>query len=217
MRVFNDLSAGRSTEEAAGIREFGAPSDFGSPLANFRRRMRGSMRRAATPLPDRTAGTRCSEPSETCPPPGERPALDLEAACPPARRDLLRRLERRSTHRCSPADRRGLSRDGVTFLGNLMRLGLGEETLLALDLFGEAVFRVALRHARPGVLHPRMWKYWHLRLHGEPPRRPPPTVIAEMKAAEVLPPDAPEAPARPWPPLPTGPKRGYRECLPACD
>ncbi len=153
------------------------------------------------------------EPSAVCPPPSERPPLDLEVACPAPRLGLLRRLEERCTHRCAPADRRGLSRDGVTFLGHLMGLGPGENALAALDLFGETAFRVALHHARPGVMHPRLWKYWHLRLHGEPPRRPPPTVITEMKAAGALPPDAPEPRAQPWPPLPSGPRLGYDACL----
>lgn len=94
-----------------------------------------------------------------------------------------------------------------------MGLGPGGAALAALELFGEAAFRVALHHARPGVMHPRLWKYWHLRLHGEPPRRPPPTVITEMKAAGALPADAPEPRAQPWPPLPSGPRLGYDACL----
>lgn len=94
-----------------------------------------------------------------------------------------------------------------------MALGPGRDAVAALELFGERTFRMALHHARPGVLHPRLWKYWHLRLHGEPPRRPPPTVIAEMKATRLLPPDTPEPAVRAWPPLRTGPKPGYGECL----
>lgn len=83
----------------------------------------------------------------------------------------LRRLEQRSTHRSAPADRRGLARDGVSMLGGLMGLGPTAEVLEAVGLFGERAFRVALHHLHPGAMSPLLWKYWHLRLHGEPPRR----------------------------------------------
>ncbi len=152
-------------------------------------------------------------PSEVCPPPRERPALDLEARCPPEAMARLRRLEIASTHRCLVADRRGLSRDGVTFLGRLMGLGPRADTLEALDLFGEAPFRVTLHHVHPGAMSPMLWNYWHLRLHGEPPRRPAPTVITEMKAAGALPPSTPEPPAPQWPPRGGRTKPDYGRCL----
>lgn len=139
--------------------------------------------------------------------------LDLEARCPPEQRARLRRLEEASTHRRALADRRGLSRDGVSFLGHVMGLGPLNAALEAPDLFGEEPFRVALHHIHPGALRPMLWKYWHLRLHGEPPRRPPPSVITEMKAAGALPRNAPEPALRPWPPRPARPKPDYGEVL----
>ena len=138
--------------------------------------------------------------------------MDLLAACPPEAEGAVRRLEQRSTDRCAPADRRGLARDGVSMLGGLMGLGPTPEVLEALRLFGERSFRVALHHMPPGAMSPLLWKYWHLRLHGEPPRRPAPTVITEMKAAGALPPDSPEPEATQWPPRHPG--AGYPECLP---
>lgn len=140
--------------------------------------------------------------------------MDLVARCPPERLAELRRLEQESTWRCLPADRVGLARDGVSLLCGLMRQGPGRRAFLALELFGERAFRIALHHARPGALSPIEWKYWHLRLHGERPRRPAPTVVTEMKAAGALPPDTEEPEPTVWPPLYPERKSGYEECLP---
>lgn len=156
---------------------------------------------------------RYAEPSRRHPAPDERPWLDLVAACPPERLPELRLLEQASTWRCGRADRVGLARDGVALLGDLMGQGPGEAARRALDLFGEERFRIALHHAHPGALGPLQWEYWHLRLHGERPRRPAPTVITEMKAAGALPPDAPEPEPTVWPPGGSGRPIDYGECL----
>ena len=165
-------------------------------------------------MPEEGAADRYAEPSARHAPPGERPWMDLAARCPPGRLAELRRLEQESTWRCGPADRVGLARDGVTLLCGLMRQGPSRHALLGLDLFGERAFRIALHHARPGAMSPIEWKYWHLRLHGERPRRPAPTVITEMKAAGALPPDTEEPEPAVWPPLYAERKGGYAECLP---
>lgn len=159
------------------------------------------------------APDRYAEPSRRHPAPEERPWLDLMAVCPPERLPELRRLEQESTLRGGAANRVGLARDGVALLGHLMGQGPGAAALRALDLFGEERFRIALHHAHPGALGPVQWKYWHLRLHGERPRRPAPTVITEMKAAGALPPDAAEPEPTVWPPRRHERRIGYDECL----
>ena len=156
---------------------------------------------------------RYARPAERCPPPADRPILDLEARCPPERREALERLEVRSTHRCRTGDRRTLARDGISMLGHLMGRGPEPASFEALALFGERAFRMALHHAHPGAISPLLWKYWHLRLHGEPPRRPAPTVISEMKAAEALPDNYPEPGPTQWPPRRPGGPVDYRTCL----
>ncbi len=97
-------------------------------------------------------------------------------------------------------------------LGHLMGRGPGPASFEALAVFGERAFRIALHHAHPGAISPLLWKYWHLRLYGEPPRRPAPTVISEMKAAKALPDDYPEPAPTQWPPRRPGPV-DYRTCL----
>jgi len=156
---------------------------------------------------------RYARPAERCPPPADRPVLDLEARCPPEHREALERLEVRSTHRCRTADRRTLARDGISMLGHLMGRGPEPASFEALALFGERAFRMALHHAHPGAISPLLWKYWHLRLHGEPPRRSAPTVISEMKAAKALPDDYPEPAPAQWPPRRPGGPVDYRTCL----
>ena len=94
-----------------------------------------------------------------------------------------------------------------------MGLGPGPDSFLALEIVGEDVFRIALHHAHPGAMSPLAWNYWHLRLHGEPPRRPAPTVISEMKAAGALPAEIPEPAPAQWPPRRPGVLVDYRTCL----
>jgi hypothetical protein len=98
-------------------------------------------------------------------------------------------------------------------LGQLMGLGPGPDSFRALEFFGEEAFRIALHHAHPGAMSPLVWNYWHLRLHGEPPRRPAPTVISEMKAAGALPAETPEPAPTQWPPRRPGVEVDYRTCL----
>jgi hypothetical protein len=50
------------------------------------------------------------------------------------------------------------------FLCRVMALGTWDDVCLALDHYGKAAFREALRSAPPGLLDPPSWHYWHHRL-----------------------------------------------------
>ena len=145
------------------------------------------------------APDRYLKPAQRCPNPRDRPNLDLEAACPAERLQELREIEIESTWRGLPGQRRGRARDGITMLCDIM--GHGTESLVAkaLDLFGEEAFRVALHHANAGVISPKLWHYWHLRLHNRLPERHPPTMRSLRIASGLLPPGTPDPEPLPWP------------------
>ena len=56
-----------------------------------------------------------------------------------------------------------------------MARGFWEDIQCVEKIFGEAAFREALPHCRPGVMDTRSWNYWHHRLGINPipelPRR----------------------------------------------
>lgn len=119
--------------------------------------------------------------------------------CSPGRRAALREIEVESTWRGLPGQRRGRARDGIGLLCDIMGHGTDDLIERALSLFGERAFRIALHHANPGVISPRLWKYWHLRLHGSPPKRPPPTMVTMRIASGLLPADTRDDGPLPWP------------------
>ena len=141
-----------------------------------------------------------TQPAETCPSPRCRPHLDLVATCSPGRRAELREIEIESTWRGLPEQRIGRARDGINLLCDIMGHGTDDLVDRSLNLFGEPPFRIALHHVNPGSLSPRLWKYWHLRLHGVAPKRPPPTMLTLRIASGLLPPDTPDLGPLPWPP-----------------
>jgi hypothetical protein len=58
--------------------------------------------------------------------------------------------------------------DQNDFLCRVMGRGIWEDVQYVERIFGEAAFREALLHCRPGVMDPGSWHYWHLRLRLEP-------------------------------------------------
>ena len=139
------------------------------------------------------------KPAQQYPDPRYRPDLDLEAACPTERLQELREIEIESSWRGLSGQRHGRARDGITMLCDIM--GHGTESLVtkALKLFGEDAFRIALHHANPGAISPKLWKYWHLRLHNRPPERHPPTMRTLRIASGLLPPGTQDPEPLRWP------------------
>jgi len=58
--------------------------------------------------------------------------------------------------------------DPNDFLCRVMARGLWDDIKHVEKVYGEEAFRVALRHARPGVIDIASWHYWHHRLGIEP-------------------------------------------------
>jgi hypothetical protein len=54
------------------------------------------------------------------------------------------------------------------FLCRVMARGTWKEIQYVEKIFGEEEFREALRRARPGVIDPASWHFWHHRLGIEP-------------------------------------------------
>ena len=83
---------------------------------------------------------------------------------------MLRDLARRYVWWLPPEE--ALERPALV-LCQLMQLGTYEDVAAAVEVVGEDGLRDALLHAPPGVLDPRSWTYWHLRLFRRPPPRLP--------------------------------------------
>lgn len=50
------------------------------------------------------------------------------------------------------------------FLLHVMQFATWDDAMLVLEAFGHNAFRNALRDALPGILSPRSWNFWHIRL-----------------------------------------------------
>ena len=65
-------------------------------------------------------------------------------------------------------------RNRSRLLCQILSLGTAEDYVLAVEIWGEAAFRDALRNALPGALDDRSWAFWHRYYDLEippPPRR----------------------------------------------
>ena len=63
--------------------------------------------------------------------------------------------------------------DQNEFLCRVMSRGLWEHVQEVERVYGEAAFREALMHCRPGIMDTASWHYWHRRLGIDPvPQQP---------------------------------------------
>jgi hypothetical protein len=62
--------------------------------------------------------------------------------------------------------------DAVRFAAQVMTYGDWNDTALALELLGDALFQEALRNPPAGVFDIKSWTYWHHRYHLEVPPLP---------------------------------------------
>jgi len=84
------------------------------------------------------------------------------------------------------------------FLCRVMTFGTWDDLEYVDGVYGQDAFRHALDHCRPGVMDPRSWNYWHVRLGtGAIPPMPQRT-FGEPEHV----PDVPRQSMAPWPEAP---------------
>jgi hypothetical protein len=77
-------------------------------------------------------------------------------------RDLAARYAWWRAPEAALADRR-------RFIAQVMELGTWDDAHALMAAWGADAFRAVLRDPPPGVLSPKAWRFWHLRLLGAPP------------------------------------------------
>jgi len=65
--------------------------------------------------------------------------------------------------------------DRRRFIAQVMEFGTWDDAHALLAAWSPEAFRTVLRDPPPGVISPKAWRFWHLRLFGSPPpsARPP--------------------------------------------